>query len=416
MSGTESIVGSNVGTINFTVSSGIAGTIASVFSSQLLNSLNAGHLTDAKVTAPGGTATVPAVPGGESGLLVINDTTPGAATFDIPGGYNYVLNESGVPIQINTNAATPFTFVITPASFTGDDPPAAATVFGTGASGADVAVNGNNMFVGAASGGSQWFVSFGAGDDTVWTNSGNDVISAGAGNNLIGLGGGNNFVLSGGSDTIIAGAGNNSIVAGNGTSALVFGSSGQLVFVGGVGSSATVVGGSGNETLFGGSLGQGTFFVGSGSFLLDAGSSSDTVIAGAGSSSVVALAESGGSLTLFSPVAHNTLLAGAGNETLNAAGGTAGNDLFAGSGSASMVGGAGPDVFAFVKSLTAGGGGSDTIAGWTNNDSLAVLGYGGGGIVSQTSVNGSALITLNDGTKITVEGVSNVPVSHIFVG
>src|SRR5579875_415204 len=203
MSGTasESIVGSHVGTINFTVSSGVSQAIASVFSAELLNSLNAGTLIDDKVFTPGDTASAPTVPSGDNGLLVINDTTTGgSAAFTIPGGYNYVLNESSVPISITTNAATPFTFIITPSSFVGDDPPAAATVYAAAGGGADVASNGNNMFVGPASGGTQWFISFGAGADSVFTATGNDVVSAGTGNNLIGLGTGNNFVLSDGVD------------------------------------------------------------------------------------------------------------------------------------------------------------------------------------------------------------------------
>ena len=416
-------------TLNVTASIA-AGASAADAATSILNALNAAEGAGFAQFAPGSTTTillaegtmtsntgpatlatdlettVPTPPAGQAELIVVNDTTTGTVTLTLPpGNVDFVLNTSSANLIINAS----------------DDPSVVSTgvgsttMFGGAQGGSDVASFGNNLFQSLGTGGGQYFISFGGGNDTVWATSGNDVIAAGGGANLIGLGSGNNFVSSTGADTILAGSGNNSVLAGQGSNDLIFGSTGSLLFVGGgINTAATIVGVSGNQTLFGGAGGgSGLFFVGQQSFILDAQGASDTVVAGAGSATAALFAENGGSVTLFSPQANNALVAGPGNVTLNAGGGTGGNSLWANTGADSLVGGSGSDVFAFVNGAA---GGVDTIGNWTDKDTLALLGYGPNGIVAQgTDAFGNAVITLSDNTRITIQGVSSIPSSHIFL-
>ena len=79
------------------------------------------------------------------------------------------------------------------------------------------------------------------------------------------------------------------------------------------------------------------------------------------------------------------------------------DSVLGGSGASTITGGAGKDVFAFIKGHA---GGSEVIIGFTARDNLAFAGYGYTGTNLPTEAVGSVgdVITLSDGTTITLAG------------
>ena len=100
--------------------------------------------------------------------------------------------------------------------------------------------------------------------------------------------------------------------------------------------------------------------------------------------------------------ADNTFYAGSGNDT-----------LIAGLGNDTMIGGTGT---ALMQSSTQGkttfefqfgSGGQDTITGFKPTDTLQFTGYGAAPLPT-TEVGGSTVISLGDGTKITLSNVTQL--------
>ena len=85
---------------------------------------------------------------------------------------------------------------------------------------------------------------------------------------------------------------------------------------------------------------------------------------------------------------------------LNAAADT----VVGGTGNASVVGGAGPEVYGFLNGYA---GGSEAIFGLKANDVLVFGGYATYPILSEGVVNGSDEIRLVDGTLITLVGFNH---------
>lgn len=395
------------GVVSISVSTSIAAQIAQSFGASITSLEASNTLFTAVVTSP---SDIPSVPAGQVGYLVIDETTTANETFVLPNGYQFVLNESTQNIIIDSSGDpvvfTPDTVTIGgTAQSTGS-----TTMYGGASAGTDVASSGNNVWSSLPTGGGDYYVSLGSGNDSVYAASGDDTVVMGSGTNLVFLGSGADLVLgTTGSDTIVGGSGSDTVFSGSND--LVFGGSGNLLFVGGSGAASTVIAGSGAETLFGGNGGTGLFVAGNASsFMLDAGSSNDTVLAN-GSATVGAFVTGGGSLTLFSSDNGNALVAATGNATLNAAGTSGSVSFWAGAGNDSMVGGTGSDVFAFVSGMAHG---VDVIANWNNHDSIALLGYGGTGLVAQNAVGGSDILTLSDGTTVTIKGVTAIAAANIY--
>lgn len=215
----------------------------------------------------------------------------------------------------------------------------------------------------------------GTGADTVVAAAGNNVLTAGAGNNLIGIVGGNNQIYAAGNDTVIAGGGNATIGAGTGDT---------LINV--VGGSNLVIGGSGNSTIAA-AAGNNTLFGGSG----------NTTIAGG---------------------AGNNLLIGSTSKTGNAVlGGFAGDDsMIGGVGNDTLFGGTGNDIFVFS---TVFGAGKHVIGDFTaGSDLIAVQGYGltADQVAAKVTVSGgNSVISLSDGTQITIAGVTTLTAKNFAV-
>ena len=103
------------------------------------------------------------------------------------------------------------------------------------------------------------------------------------------------------------------------------------------------------------------------------------------------------------------VFAGSGNLTL--AGGTGSMQVVTGSGTATVIEGAGPTTLQAVRGAA---GGTDVISGFRpGTDTVELFGYLPG---QQTvsSANGSTLIALADGTKITLLGVTDP--GHSIIG
>ncbi len=298
---------------------------------------------------------------------------------------------------------------------------------------------------------------FGDGNDTVITGIGNNVITTAPGaRSLLFLGAAQNNVISQGHDTVLAApgygandtiwavqsdtvfgaaVGRTSVVTGNGASVLVAGTgemdvhggagNGSLLwcnsasfaqFIGGAGS-AEIVGGSGDLSVQGGA-GALTVFGGTGSLIIQGNVGPSVFVVGEGATTVTAAA------------GNHVWLAGAANDSLVAVGGdivleganSAGNNIFqagsgpctifgghgsdtylGGAGAAIIVTGSGNDVFSFTNGLA---GGSDTVDNFNPAaDRIVLNGYAG---YSANLVSGSEVISLSDGTRITLAGITSM--------
>ncbi|MDD2862465.1 MAG: hypothetical protein PHI71_15565 [Acidiphilium sp.] len=259
----------------------------------------------------------------------------------------------------------------------------------------------------------------------LFTGTGMNSVVAAGGTDTINMLGTTAVTVSAGDDTVKTYAGSNTVVATGSASVYAgtpIGYAGSVDFINGsvAGSmnagagKATVFGGNGGGTFIGGTSGSNSLVGGNGSVFLVGGGNNDTLVAGGGG----ATSSSGA----------NYLFAGAGNETLMATSVTGTNLFSAGSGSDVMMG-SGKDTQYFFGST-----GSATMAGSTMTGSSNIFFFGTSGnsggndvitnfgktsqlfavdgtniaAITQVTTSGSpgALVTLSDGTHITLTGVS----------
>ena len=211
------------------------------------------------------------------------------------------------------------------------------------------------------------------------------------------LGAGSVLTEGAGPSTVYAGAGAATVTAGSG-STTVNGGPGSLSFAAGTSSGDSITAGSGSTTISAGPGGNSTLVGGSGgtTMVLKGASTGDLVVGGTGVTMVNA-ASSTGALTL----ATNPLgKAG----TLVATLGSGADTVIGGGGTAVIQAGSGADVFGFVKGAA---GGAETILGLTGSDVLAFGGYGysAGDLPAEAVGSLGDVITLSDGTKITLSGL-----------
>jgi hypothetical protein len=308
----------------------------------------------------------------------------------------------------------------------------------------------------------------GGGNDTIVTNEDNaSVTTSGGGHSLVFVGASDNAVTSQGNDDIICGgdtargSAQDTVTAAEGpgeTGPTVFGPPVGYAIVYGDASDPTVVGGGGELVFHGGSTGGNVlwagpsaafYFGGTGSAILVGGSqllevhggsgpvtvyggTGQTIIQGyAGNSTYVV----GEGATTISAGAGNVVYAigsapisvagasglvlyagqGTGNYIFDASGGSEtlwggeGTDQFvAGTGNDLLVSGGGVDSFKFINGLA---GGNDVIYNFRVGLDTIVLQSYGGGIPTLTVENGSTYFSLTDGTRVEVEGVTNLTAS-----
>ena len=186
----------------------------------------------------------------------------------------------------------------------------------------------------------------------------NDTINAAAASTIFGAGSGvTHFTASGSNSSVTGGAG---------------GLTGKIS-----GANSTLVGGTGNSIVT--VTGANTLAV-------------------SGSAGVTGFNESGttGAETIATSPVGNT-------GTLVALLGSGADTVIGGSGASTITGGSGNDVFAFIKGHASG---SEVIINFTASDNLAFAGYGytGSNLPTETIGSFGDVITLSDGTKITLAG------------
>ena len=377
--------------------------------------------TDAPATVTGARGQLnEAVLSGQGGLTFF--TNGGSGTVLAGGGNNLVAPGPGVP-----DAASSWTLLFDGGSNTISGPVGNLFID----DGSSSVAGQNQIFLGS---GSDTVLSWGI-DLIVVAPGGNALIDVyHAGSSVYGNNGNMEVLNLGGEDTVVQGSGPATMFAGA-TGGLYFGGGGVLTFLAAPGTDSTVVGGDGNATLFANASND-LFFVGGGQFILAGGSGNQTVVGTTGfSGNAVIFSEGGGSVVLFGNTDGNELVAGAGNVTLNAGGASGGEVFFAGTGddlivgssgtnfiqagpgNDTLVGGTGVNVFQVGHGVATGG--SELIANWNAADHLYLPGYGAAGAnglpagAAITVVNGSAVLSLDDGTQITFLGVSRVSTAQL---
>jgi hypothetical protein len=266
----------------------------------------------------------------------------------------------------------------------------------------------------------------------LFTTGGKNTIVAAGGNDTINLQGSANAVtVSGGDDAVKSFTGSNTIVA-TGSASVFSGSpagyAGKIDFISSStaaatifagNGSATVDAGTGGGTVLGGTAGGNSLTGGSGSVYFVGGGNGDVLSAGFD-----------GAATVTSP---NYLFAGSGNETLLASSVTGTNVLAAGSGSDAMsASGSGTQYFfgsngtATMTGSTMSGsnniyffgtasnsGGNDVITNFGKNSQLIALNGTQIESITSSTLNGApaSLVSLSDGTNVTLIGVNAASIS-----
>jgi Ca2+-binding RTX toxin-like protein len=212
-----------------------------------------------------------------------------------------------------------------------------------------------------------------------------DTIASGDGNDSILTGGGNDSIFAGwGNDYVFAGNGNNIVFADEGND-VVGGGTGNDILNGG-GGQDSLFGGDGNDTLFG-EVGSDILNGGGGNDVLNGGDNADTLFGGDGND------------ILFGDKGADWLDGGAGDD-----------NLFGGAANDTLVGGAGADTFSFFL-----GGQNDTIADFQYGTDKLAFGIRdidvGAMIANAQYVNGNAVLTLPDGSTVTLLGINKIDLS-----
>ena len=395
-------------------------------------------------TAPGEPLATPS--GGQLAGLAIGSESTGQ-TVVLPAGATIVTEAADGPVTVSGGGSANQTVIATGGDLRYE------TGSGSGTLLADESA-GDVTFLAPQAGAGNFVVATGAGDDFLGASSGNDSLSGGAGRNTFYLGSGQNVVHSDGADTVVAGGGDATVIGGadagdSGHDLLVFGGAGNLL-VSNVAGNETIAGGTGSATLFGGAgqaelfgghaghnlmvsgMGDSTligggandllFAQGSGNDVLAAGGDNATLQGGSatgndlyfGGSGHVVIAAGLGNDTIVGGSGQATLFAGAGHDLIYAA--TGGGDIFAARGNATLVGSAGRETYVFSNG---GAGGTDVVFNFhAATDLVALGGFSAaqiaGALQSQTAVNGSAVLSLSDGTHITFVGLSHVAGSNVY--
>jgi Ca2+-binding RTX toxin-like protein len=252
--------------------------------------------------------------------------------------------------------------------------------------------------------------------------SNNDTLTGGSGdvsaflqnNTQFIAGSGNDTIYAGGADTISAATGASTVFSGSDGST-VQGGSGSLLFVGGDGA-VSAQGGSGNTVLIGGTGSNVSNLVagtGNSTLIGGSGDGSTTLSGGigdpAGSTSMLAFANGSGATTMVGPQSGDAIMngtTGSGQEVMVApvsglavlALNNAADTVVAGGGDTTVIGGADPDLYAFLYGLS----GSEIILGFKAEDQIGFT--GSSSIWSEQVIDGSDIIQTSDGAQITLIG------------
>jgi ELWxxDGT repeat protein len=253
--------------------------------------------------------------------------------------------------------------------------------------------SGGGIFGGGAAGGS-----------VLVAGSGNATLTGGgAGDRLFGSGGHVVMVAAHGRESLIGGSGSTTMTGGATAGAVIF-TGGNATVTGGVAGGDTVVGGTGSLTM---AIHNDALFAGSGNTVVTGGSTgADSVIGGSGGLSVTGHGDNlivvGGSGAAAIAIGGGASLVFAGSGTMNLNESTGAGSVVFGHGSTNVAEGSGAMTYDVVKGAA---GGTDAIGGYRPGiDRIALFGYGGEKPIVQAS-GSSSVLSLSDGTHITLLGV-----------
>ncbi len=387
--------------------------------------LSSGALTSVAY-AGGDTAPGPAT--GSNGALIFSTTDAPTTSVAIPTTDIAIVDSATGPLSITGGAAGETVIAGSGGlNYTDITPTGAAIDYIT-------AGDGNNVIATSTVTGGNYSINLGSGNDSILIN-GNAVVNAGTGTNTLTVGGGSSMIysegfdsitgstVSGGTDTVNVGSGQTTVDPGAAnffiygatttTNALVFkaGSGSDTISVGSGGGNVTA-GTGGNNILFAGAGGGSAPVVlhgtADGDQLFAIGSGNVTAIAGAGNETITGAGGAPGGFTVPGSTGNNTFTAGTGNDTLLAGGGQ--DTLNGGIGNGLFVSGTGADTFSF----TFGSGGQDTITGFKATDTLQLNGFNvTASTLPESVVSGSTVLSMADGTTITLSGVSSLDTTQV---
>ena len=352
------------------------------------------HITSMSYSAPI-TSTVPVAPitPATTGVITLTGGSYDASAGDtiMAGGGSNVITASAGQVYVSGNSGALTFFGGTGAS-TVDGGTGSATILG-GSGGGD--------FTGG-SGGANILVSQGA------SGSNTTLTGGGSGDALFGSASGTDTLIArAGRESILGGGGVTNIVGGATAAAVIFTGGGPTTVTGGEAGGDTIVGGSGNLTV---DAQKGDAIFGNGGSLsVDASTTgADSIIGGAGTLSVTGR---GSNMLVVASQSNSNIQTGNGAALVfgssgNAAvtGGTGWLGVVVGSGKMDVQENGGTAVYDVVKGAA---GGSDMIYGFNvKTDTISLFGYQSSDM-HVTSSGGSTLLSLSDGTRIQLVGVSN---------
>ena len=439
--------GSGAPPLVFTVTGTSTTNYAQSFASVLQSASAAGSLT-VNVLSSG------AAPHAPTGTVLNEILGPTMVdSYTLSAGGEYLLAIPGIATTVNGSAAGADTVLaggnLTYVSegYTVNANGSVTYVAGGGNDNVDFVSGANTFFGDGASGDT---ITGGAGADSIFTGAGSSTVFSGGGNTLIDLGdkgtNGDIAYLGDGHATVNANGVNDTVVAGTNGQVIFAGAGNVLVNImdnptssGAAGD--TITAGTGATTVFD-SVGGSGIFGGSGSltFVGEVGSTvaghafqAESIVAGSGTTAI--FGASGNELNLFTTTTSGAVnvVAGLGNETLNGSGansfnffandtdtsssvlldarGSTASDYFAtGTGSESIYGGSGADVFALD---TTGHGGNISIYNWNAADSVSVDASNQNNVSNGTVVGGNYTVKLSDDTTVTFVGISSLA-GHII--
>ncbi len=335
--------------------------------------------------------------------VLVADTTQAGSTegpiaLSVPDGYDALVVSGSAAVSVTGNAnATEQLIALNDAD---------NTVYTAGGSGTVVAGQGNNLIGTATTGGAANIIA-GNGNNTIVAASGNNTIAAGVGHNQILIVGGNNVANVAGASTVFGGAGSDTVGA-FGSGAMVVGGTGSMTAVN-VGSNNTIIGGAGGGLLSGGTGTNSTIVGGAGTETIIGGAGGDVLFAGGAGGDLVVAGSGSQTLSGAASTGSNTFIAGSGSTLIGAG---IGNDtVISGTGQSTVFGGGGANLYATFSSHSAGS--TTYIADFSfgAGDRLTVQGFGMTNqqlAQSATVSGGDTIITLPDGTRIILAGVTNV--------
>jgi hypothetical protein len=340
--------------------------------------------------------------GQTSGVLTIGASSVGSSLLELTNTDSTGVATAG-NVSISATIPSSYTTIVAEApgtmSLTGASAGGATYVFGA-ATNVDLTAYGSNT------------IYAGGGSDTLNPGSGSSSITYTSGNSSVNVQSGSNSIAATGNATVSVHVNSGF----SGTINFVNSSTASAGLSAGAGS-ATVFGGAAGGTFLGGTAGNNSLVGGSGSAFLVGGGNNDFLKAGGNTDGVTSsgsnyLFSGTGNETLFaSSLTGSNLLAGGSGADSITSDGTGAQYFFASDGSTTMTGsttsGAANTYFFGGPASTTGG--NDLITNFkTSRDALNVLGGADIQAISSTSFQGApgALVTLTDGTHITMLGVS----------